>query len=411
MAENSENNVEVHPAKVLVVDERESSRNLLKRRLAVSGYEVIPAGDLEQAKQQLAKGNIDVIFLNMFINGVSSYDFLISLKQDKAYQGIPVIMISSESDTELVVRCIEVGAEDYLVRPLNQTLLRARLANCVARKIAHDKEISYLSKIEPGQKQIVAQEKMASLGVLMSSVSQELKNPLNFVINFAGVTVEICDELVKKVEENKNNISGNIYGYLYDTLLKFQSNAKKINEYGQSADKIIRFMLTQSSTSDGKKHPGNLNKVVQQTVGMVLSSYKNSGITTLPKIETFLDESIHHIQMSVQAINKAIYNILDNAIYFTIQKYKDISDAEITIKTKDLGDKLAVIIRDNGPGISNEIKDKVFNAFFTTKPEGAGAGLGLSTAREVAEDHRGTITFSTQPGEFTEFTMTIQKQV
>ena len=396
-------------ANVLVVDEHESSRNLLKRRLAVSGYQVIPAADLKQAQQLLAKGNIDVIFLNMFIAGSSTYDFLVSLKQNDTYRGIPVIMISTDSDVEMVVRCIEAGAEDYLVRPLNQTLMRARLANCVARKIAHDKEISYLSKIEQGQKQIVAQEKMASLGVLISSVSQELKNPLNFVINFAGVTVEICDEILKKVEESKKDVPESFYNYLHENLKKFQSNTQKINDYGQSADTIIRFMLTQSSTSDGKKHPGSINKVVSQTVGMVLSSYKTNGITTLPKIETKLDESIRHIQISVQAINKAIYNVLDNAIYFTIQKYEDISQAHILITTTDSKDFITISIHDNGPGIKAEIQNKVFDAFFTTKPEGTGVGLGLSTTREVIMDHGGTITLNSQEGEYTEFVMTIKK--
>ena len=410
MADSQGNeNVETINAKVLVVDEHENSRNLLKRRLAVSGYEVIPAADITQATNWLSKGIIDVIFLNMFIGGTSSYDFLVSLKENEAYRGIPVIMISSDSDIELVVRCIEAGAEDYLVRPLNQTLLRARLANCVARKIAHDKEISYLSKIEQGQKQIVAQEKMASLGVLISSVSQELKNPLNFVINFAGVTVETCEELLKRLETDKVSIPQSTYSYLSENLKKFQSNAKKINEYGLSADKIIRFMLSQSSTSDGKKHPGNINKVVQQTVGMVLSSYKNNGVSTLPRIDTVLDEKIRHIPISIQAINKAIYNVLDNAIYFKIQKFADISQAVIKITTEDTGDFITIKIRDNGPGIKQDIQSKVFNAFFTTKPEGEGVGLGLSSTREVISDHGGKISFKTEEGQFTEFTMTIKK--
>lgn len=126
------------PAKILVIDDSESARTLLKRRLSIYGYDVIPADNSDNALKTLAKGGIDVIFLNMFIEGVSSYDFLKQIKDDEIYKNIPVIMMSSDSDIELVVRCIEAGAEDYLVKPLNQTLLRARLSNCVARKEAYD---------------------------------------------------------------------------------------------------------------------------------------------------------------------------------------------------------------------------------------------------------------------------------
>ena len=180
-----EESISQKPAKILVIDSEESSRGLLKRRLSIFGHEVYLAADENEAISQLKKEPIDVILLNMFINKNNSYDFLVQLKEDADYNSIPTIMISSDGDTDLVVRCIEAGAEDYLVKPLNQTLLRARLANCIMRKEAHDKELAYLAKIKQSQNQIMAQEKMASLGELMSSISQELKNPLNFIINFA----------------------------------------------------------------------------------------------------------------------------------------------------------------------------------------------------------------------------------
>lgn len=398
-------------AKILVVDDHESARNLLKRRLAIYGYDVIPAANYDDAEALIAEGNIDVIFLNMFLNGVNSYDFLKGLKANSEYKSIPVVMISSDGDIELVVKCIELGAEDYLVKPLNQTLLRARLANCIARKEAYDKETAYLAKIEQGQKQIVAQEKMASIGVLVNSISQELKNPLNFVINFGSVSAEICAEVCERIEKDKHKLGISLYEFLSSHLKKFQSNVKKISEYGSNADKILRFMLTQSNDSGDKKHPGNVNKVITQTISMLMTSYKSTGVSKLPGIRTELDESIPHIMLSAQSLSRAIYNILDNAMYYVMNKYEEtISQAIIKVSSKNEQDCVTIKIYDNGPGIKPDIMDKIFTPFFTTKPEGTGPGLGLSSAKEVIESHGGQLTVDSKENEFTEFSISIKKQ-
>jgi signal transduction histidine kinase len=395
------------PAKVLVVDGGESARALLKRRLSVYGHEVFTAANLKGALEILSTRAMDVIFLNMFIDGDNSHDFLISLKENSRYRHIPVIMISEDNDVELVVKSIEAGAEDYLIKPLNQTLLKARLANCVARKEARDKEIAFLAKIEQGQKQIAAQEKMASLGTLLSSISQELKNPLNFVINFASVSAEICEELLKQTNENKSAVSEEFFSSLCERLRNFQSNVTKISEHGQNADKILRFMLDQSSVSSGKKHPGSINKIISQTIVMLLASYKNNGITTLPKIETKFDNALPHVPVSTQSFSKAIYNILDNAVYSVIHKFEDITLAKVVITTEDCPPDIKISIYDNGTGIKPDIMEKIFNPFFTTKPEGTGPGLGLSTALEVVQEHSGTLVVDSQENEFAEFKLTI----
>jgi signal transduction histidine kinase len=409
MSESAKEDIHQKQSKILVIDDHESARTLLKRRLSIYGYEVLPSSDSVEAMEILSIESVDVIFLNMFILGVSSYDFLKKLKDDENYKNIPVVMMSSDGDIELVVRCIEAGAEDYLVKPLNQTLLRARLSNCVARKEAYDKEIAYLAKIEQGQKQIVAQEKMASIGVLVSSISQELKNPLNFVINFSGVSAEICGEVSEKVEKNKDKIDASIYEELLSKLKKFQSNVKKISEYGQNADKILRFMLTQSNDDSAKKHPGNINKIITQTITMLLSSYKTNGFTNLPQIETEFDNSIHHVMLSTQSISKAIYNMLDNAIYAVMRKFEDIGEAKVKIKTRNTNTEVEISIYDNGVGINSSILDKIFTPFFTTKTDGVSPGLGLSSAKEVILDHKGDISVSSIEGEFSEFFVSINK--
>jgi signal transduction histidine kinase len=396
-------------AEILVIDDQEGTQSLLKRRLSIYGYHVTQALNFKLAMEAIAEHGADAIFLNMFIAGKSSYDFLRNLKENDLYRNTPVIMISSDSDIELVVKCIESGAEDYLVKPLNQTLLRARLANCIAKKEAHDREIAYLAQIESGRQQIVAQEKMASLGVLVSSISQELKNPLNFIINFAEVSHEICRELLEKLKADKEGMTPEIHTFLLDKLGKFNSNVTKIFEYGRDADKIIRFMLDQSNTSGGKKHPVNINKVISQTISILLSAYRNNGFTQLPKIETIFDQAVPHINISTQTFSKAIYNILDNSLYSLIHKFSNIEEAKIVIKTENTPSSLEISIYDNGNGIGHEIKDKIFDPFFTTKPEGAGPGLGLFTAQEIILDHGGNISVISVEGDYAEFLISLKK--
>jgi len=405
-----ENNISAHkPAKLLVIDDSENARSLLKRRLAMYGHEVIAAANQQEALKVLEDHPVDVIFLNMFLNGVNSADLLEKLKSNSDYQNIPIIMISSNDDTELLVKSIEAGAEDYLVKPLNQTILRARLSNCIARKEAYDKELQYLAKIKQGQKQIAAQEKMASVGMLVSSISNELKNPLNFVINFAKVSSEICSELIRNLEAN-NLFADEPQRVILENLKKFQSNVSKISDYGRNADQIIRFMLDQSNTDNSKKHPANVNKIISQTINMLLSSYKSRGITNLPQIATALDNNIPHIILSIQSFSKVIYNILDNALYSVLKKFEDQSLSEIKISVSDHLNDIEIIVRDNGIGISSDVKERIFEPFFTTKEGGMNPGLGLSTSLEIIQDLKGSISVDSAQGEFAEFKITIPKK-
>ncbi len=403
------NEVSAHrPAKLLIVDDSEGARSLLKRRLAMYGHEIIAAANQNEALHALQNNSVDVIFLNMFLGGQNSSAFLKKLKSNDGYQNIPIIMISSNDDTELLVKCIEAGAEDYMVKPLNQTILRARLSNCIARKEAYDKELQYLAQIKQGQKQIAAQEKMASVGVLVTSISNELKNPLNFVINFANVSAEICSELIQNLEA-KNIFENETQKEILSNLKKFQSNVSKISNYGKNADQIIRFMLDQSNTDNSQKHPANINKIIDQTISMLMSSYKSKGITNLPQITTNLMNDMPHIVLSVQSFSKVIFNILDNAIYSVQKKYQDNSLSQIIISAKNHLNDVEIVIRDNGTGISNDIKSRIFEPFFTTKTGGMNPGLGLSTALEIIQDLKGNISFESIEGEFTEFKIIIPK--
>ena len=169
-------------------------------------------------------------------------------------------------------------------------------------------------------------------------------------------------------------------------------------------------MLDQSNTDSSKKHPANINKIINQTISMLMSSYKSKGITNLPQITTNLSGDIPHIILSVQSFSKVIYNILDNALYAVQKKYQDQTLSEITISVENHLNDVEVSIRDNGTGIKNEIKNRIFEPFFTTKEGGMNPGLGLSTSLEIIEDLKGSISVDSTEGEFTEFKIIIPKK-
>ncbi len=393
-----------HPSKLLVIDDQDNTRTLLRRRLAMYGHEVFDATSKTKAIDILNKNSIDVILLNMFLAKENTLNFLTNLKNNEKFQNIPIIMISSDNDVELLTQCIESGAEDYLVRPLNQTILRARLSNCISRREAYQKEIAYLATIEHGQQKIKEQEHFATIGNIVGSISQELKNPLNFIINFSKISADVCEELKKEIDSSNNGISSKIS----ETVIKLHDNIDKISKYGIDIHQIIKFMLEQTQT-DNTKYLANINKIITQTVNLIKSSYKSKNMGKMPEITFHLDQNISHMKLSVQLISKVIRNILDNAIYAVTKKFEDISQAKIEITAQQDQDDIIITISDNGIGISKENQPRIFEPFFSTKEDGNNPGLGLSNSEEIIKEMHGSIRVTSEEGKFTEFKITIPK--
>jgi len=277
--------------------------------------------------------------------------------------------------------------------------LRARLSNCIARKEAYQKEIGYLATIEQGQKKIKAQEHMAEIGEIVGSVSQELRNPLNFVINFAQVSEDVCDELYAMVQNMDQSISL--------TVQKLQSNISKVAEYGRSIDQIIKFMLEQTYTDD-TRYLANINKITSQTVDMLKATYKSRG-DNIPIIKVNQDPNIKPMILSVQIISRVIRNILDNAIYAVSKKFNDLSMAEVEVTVSEENDDIIISIYDNGIGIKEENMGKIFEPFYSDKGNSRNPGLGLSSSKEILTKMQGSISVNSKEGEFSEFKIIIPK--
>jgi signal transduction histidine kinase len=277
---------------------------------------------------------------------------------------------------------------------------------------AHTRELAKsLQELRTTQDRLVQTEKLASLGQLTAGIAHEIKNPLNFVNNFSAVSVELIDELRQALAGAKLNNKLRVeIGEIADTL---QGNLGKVVQHGQRADSIVKNMLLHSREGSGERRPMDINALVQESLNLAYHGARAEKKSFDIMVEQSLDPAVGKADLFPQEITRVLLNLISNGIYATAKKaqandkgYKP----TLVASTKSLGDRVEIKIRDNGTGISPEIKDKMFNPFFTTKPAGEGTGLGLSLSHDiVVKQHGGSIEVETQSGEFTEITIVLPR--
>jgi signal transduction histidine kinase len=295
----------------------------------------------------------------------------------------------------------------------------SNLANYVA--IAFENALSYEkinkanSELKAAQAQLVQSEKMASLGQLTAGIAHEIKNPLNFVNNFAELTVDLAKELTEELDRLSEKLLPKESEYLQEITNDIRSNAQKINDHGKRADSIVKGMLLHSRGKAGDKQLTDVNAVLAEYVNLGYHGMRAQDNTFNLKIDADYDSTIGMINVVPQNISRVFLNIINNACYSTNLKKKELKDAYfpiLQIQTKNLGGKVEIRIRDNGKGIPQDIIDKVFNPFFTTKPAGQGTGLGLSLSFDIiVQEHQGEMKVDSKEGEYAEFVIIIPKNL
>jgi GAF domain-containing protein len=279
----------------------------------------------------------------------------------------------------------------------------ARLLNEL-RQRTHELATS-LDDLRNTQDRLVQTQKLASLGQLTAGIAHEIKNPLNFVNNFSGVSVELIDELQDTLKgmplDDKARIEIN---ELTNTL---KSNFDKVVHHGRRADAIVKNMLLHSREGSGEHRVVDINALVEESINLAWHGARAEKQSFDVTLQRSFDPSAGEADIFPQEITRALLNLITNGFYAATKRQADTNGGDhaptLAASTKSLGDRVEIRIRDNGTGISPEVKDKMFNPFFTTKPTGEGTGLGLSISHDIiVKQHGGSIEVDTEPGEFTE---------
>ena len=269
-----------------------------------------------------------------------------------------------------------------------------------------------LEDLRTAQDRLVQTQKLASLGQLTAGIAHEIKNPLNFVNNFSGVSAELLDELrealsgVKADDKTRAEITE-----LADTL---RDNLHKIVQHGRRADSIVKNMLLHSREGSGEHRPVDINAIVEEAVNLAYHGARAEKQGFNITLERSLDPAAGQVDCFPQEITRVLLNLISNGFYAATKRKGHAADdgfePRLTAATKSLGDRVEIRIRDNGTGIPPEVRDRMFNPFFTTKPAGEGTGLGLSISHDIiVKQHAGIIEVDTKPGEFTEFRIVLQR--
>ena len=263
------------------------------------------------------------------------------------------------------------------------------------------------------QHQIIMQQKSASLWALTAGISHEIKNPFNFVTNFAELSTDLTQELREDIEKQKGILDPQAFEDIEDILDDLRKNAEKINEHGKRADSIVRNMLLHSRGRPGERQKTDINALMAEYVNLAYHGMRAKDSSFNIKIETDYDNSIGLVEVVPQDLSRVFLNILNNACDAAYAKKKEMRDEfspTLSVVTKNLDDLIEIRVHDNGKGIPRENLDKIFNPFFTTKPTGEGTGLGLSISYDIiVEEHKGEIKVETEEGSYTEFVISLPK--
>lgn len=264
-----------------------------------------------------------------------------------------------------------------------------------------------LVDLKKAQNQIIVQEKLAGLGAITAGIAHEIKNPLHFITNFSQVSKEFSEELIENFEKvnNNPNLDKDEEEEILGTLTTLSENMKKIDEHAQRADAIVRSMLMHAKGGSDTEAVSDINQLLHENIVLATSSFKQKGFS--PDIIEDLDQSHPKTVIFPQAIGRVFLNIIHNACD-ALYKKRETLGAEfhpaLTVKTRLYHDVIEVRLRDNGPGISPELRKKIFDPFFSTKPAGSGTGLGLSLSMDIIiNQHHGTLTVDSEVGDYTEF--------
>jgi len=318
----------------------------------------------------------------------------------QSYLGVPII----SGDKSIGVISVQSTEAENRFTEYDQRLLTTIAANvgiALQNAEAYQKLQAALTKLKATQQQLIQSEKMASLGGLTAGIAHEIQNPLNFVNNFSDVSIDLMDEMEEEIvrgnDEDAKEIADDI-----------RHNLGKISHHGKRASGIVRSMLMHSRGSNGMMELTDLNALTKEYVNLAFHGMRASKTAINAKIDLVMDDQIEKVEINPEDFSRVILNLCKNAFdamrdKTLLEENKDyLPQLKVTTKRVDK-DKVGIDFEDNGPGVSDEVKNKVFQPFFTTKKGTDGTGLGLSITHDIINNHKGKVRIVSKENEFTRF--------
>ncbi len=280
-------------------------------------------------------------------------------------------------------------------------------------RTARDSSERALRELQTAQASLLHAQKMAALGQLTAGIAHEIKNPLNFVNNFADLSVELLDELKQAAAPAVASLGADTRAEIDEIVEMLTGNLAKIAEHGRRADGIVKSMLAHSRGGSGDRQAVDINALVAEALNLAYHGARAQDQNFNITLEREFDRNVAPIELVPQDITRVCLNLFGNGFYAADRRRREAGDGfrpVLKVTTRDLGGEVEIRVCDNGTGIPPEIRDKLFQPFFTTKPTGEGTGLGLSISYDiVTQQHGGTIDVDSMLGEFTEFTIRLPR--
>ncbi len=372
---------------MLVADDEPDMRRFLRSQLD-EHYDVLEAADGVQALEKAAQFLPDIILLDMMMPEMDGLAVCQELRKRDDTAAVPIILLTARADEETKFNALEMGANDFLAKPFSSTELHARIKNLVEshdfqRKLSKQNRAlsTTIEQLKETESQLVQSEKLASLGRMSAGIIHEINNPLNFATTGLFALRNKCHQLAPEQRREYEEILGDV-----------EEGMKRVRN-------IVSDLRMFTHPGAGLAEPVDVAEAVNTSLRFLAGEWKN-------KVE--VRQQLVPGQIVLANRNKLVHvlvNLLQNSLDAMRKKKFENEPPAILIQSRVEGDRGFIILRDNGPGIEQQHRDKIFDPFFTTKDVGEGMGLGLSICHRIVQNYGGRISVKTEPGQFCEFTL------